>query len=120
MATSRLAGLASCTIDGTTYAVVGKPQWSPGSITRESLVGSDGVHGYKEKPRAPWMSVTLRDAAGMTVADFNAITDSTVVFQLASGKLVTGRDMWSVDAQEVDSEDGTFDVRFEGLQVSES
>ena len=111
---NRLAGVASVLIDGTSYALVGKLTYSPGSITRETLVGQDAVHGPKEMPRAPSMSMTIRDAKGMTVADFNAMNGVNVTGQLASGKVVIGAGMWTLDAQDVDTEDASFDLKFEG------
>src|SRR5260363_409760 len=48
--------------------------------------GMDGVHGYKETPHAGFISATLRDAGGLTVADFNAMTNVTVTVELANGK----------------------------------
>ena len=111
---SRLAGVASVLIDGTSYALVGKLTYSPGTVTRESLVGQDQVHGFKEMPRAPYVSMTIRDAKGMSVAAFNGMTGVNITGSLASGKVVIGSGMWSVEAQEVDTEEATFDLRFEG------
>ena len=40
----------------------------------------------------------------MSVADFNAMTNVSVVAELANGKTIVGRNMWTVDAQ--DEHDG--------------
>ncbi|MBN3852009.1 phage tail protein [Paraburkholderia sp. Ac-20340] len=112
--TGLLAGTASLTVDGTTYMVTGDFKYKPGSKKRESLSGMDSVHGYKEKPSPPYISFNLRDWGGLEVASVNDWTDVTCVAQLANGKTVIGRDMWSVEEQEVDSEDAKFDVRLEG------
>ena len=76
------------------------------------------MHGYKEMPVAPFVSGSFRDSQGLTVADFNAMTNVTVSVQLANGKLIIGRNMWTVDALEVDTADAKFDVRWEGYQGS--
>lgn len=120
MASNLLAGTASVTVDGTTYLVEGGFKYNPSSKTRESLTGMDGVHGFKEKYMAPSISMSLRDTGGLTVADVNDMTNVTVVAQLANGKIIIGRNMWTVESQEVDSEDAKFDVKFEGPQVTES
>ncbi|MBC8726707.1 phage tail protein, partial [Paraburkholderia sp. 31.1] len=90
----------------------------PADYERESLVGQDRVHGYAEKPRAPFISATLRDAGTLTVKDFNAMTNVTVTLELANGKTVVGRNMWSTEAQEVRTPEATFEIRFEGFSGS--
>src|SRR5260364_260741 len=89
------------------------------SVSRESLLGMDGVHGYKETPHAGFISATLRDAGGLTVADFNAMTNVTVTVELANGKTVVGRNMWTVETQETKAAEGTFEVKWEGPFVEE-
>ncbi len=42
------------------------------------------------------------------------------VLTLANGKTIIGSNMWCVNAQEVKTTDGTFEVRFEGLSVLEA
>lgn len=114
-----IAGIASAKIDGVTRQLEGSAKYSPSVVKRESLLGQDGYHGVKETPVAPYISMSLRDAGDMSVADFNAIRNSTIVLELANGKIVTGRNMASVDVQEVDTEDAKFEIKFEGPEVSE-
>lgn len=119
--TNRLAGIANMTIDGQVFAVAGTAKWSPSGVTRETLKGQDGIHGYKEMPTEGKMSATLRDSGGLSVAGLNAVTNSTIVFGLANGKTVIGRNMWwAGDPAEVDTQEGTLEVRFEGPSVTES
>jgi hypothetical protein len=113
--TNRIAGLAYISVDGVTYLLSGDLTYSPGSVKRESLTGQDQVHGYSEMPRAPFISGTFRDAGSLTVADFNSMTNVTLSLELANGKQVTGRGMWTVDAQEVKTQEGTFEVKWEGM-----
>ncbi|MEX3691885.1 phage tail tube protein [Paraburkholderia sp. BR14263] len=112
--TGLLAGTADVSVDGTTYMVTGDFKYKSASRKRETLTGADRVHGYKEKPSAPFIAMNLRDWGGMTVKDINGMTDVTVVGRLANGKTIIGRGMWTVEEQEVDTEDAKFDVRFEG------
>ena len=117
--TNRLAGIAYLSVDGQSYMLSGDLAYNPSTVTRETATGQDGVHGYIEKPHAGYISGTLRDAGGLTVASFNAMTNVTVTAELANGKTVVGRNMWTVDAQEVKTAEGTFDVKWEGLSVEE-
>ncbi|WP_175950379.1 phage tail tube protein [Burkholderia sp. BCC0405] len=116
--TNRLAGIAYIALGGQNYMLAGELAYSPGTIERESLVGQDRVHGYAEKPRAPFISGSFRDAGTLTVADFNAMTNVTVTLELANGKTVIGRNMWTVEAQEVKTPEATFEVKFEGFSGS--
>ncbi|MDR3438951.1 phage tail tube protein [Telmatospirillum sp.] len=116
--TNRLAGTANFTANGVAYALVGEFEYNPSLVTRESAIGMDGVHGYIEKPMAPHISATFRDSGGLTVADFNAMTNVPISVQLANGKLVIGRNMWTVEDQTAKSAEGTIEVRWEGFQGS--
>lgn len=116
--TNRVAGIANISVDGVTYLLSGELTYSPADVERKSLIGQDQVHGYSEMPRAPFISGTLRDSNGLTVKDFNVMSDATIHLELANGKNVTGRNMWTVDAQEVKTQEGTFEVRFEGMTGS--
>jgi len=118
--TNRLAGVANISVDGVTYLLSGEFTYSSADTERKTLTGQDQVHGYSEMPRAPFISCTLRDAGTLTVKDFNAMTDVTIHAELANGKTITGRNMWTVNAQEVKTQESTFDVRFEGMTGSVS
>lgn len=118
--TNRLAGTAEVAVDGVTIMVAGQFKYSPSKVKRETLTGMDTVHGYKEKPSAGFISCQVRDSGGTTVADFNDQTNVTVTAMLANGKTIIGSGMWTVEAQEVDSEDAVFDVRWESASVTES
>ena len=116
--TNRLAGIAYISVDGQTYPLAGELSYSTGSVKRETLVGQDQVHGYSEMPRAPFISGSFRDVGSLTVASFNAMTNVTVSLELANGKHVVGRGMWIVEEQTVKTQDGTFEVKFEGFTGS--
>jgi len=100
--------------------VEGDVKYKVSTKKRETLIGYDGVHGYKETYVAGSISMSLRDYGGLTVADFNSMTDVTVVLTLANGKVVTGKGMWTIEDQEVDTAEAKFDVKFEGPSVTEA
>ncbi|WP_338803576.1 phage tail tube protein [Xenorhabdus griffiniae] len=118
--TRRLAGTAHVMVDGMSIMVAGDFTYSPSTVTRETLTGMDSVHGYKEKPNVPYISCRVRDSGGTTVADFNNQTNVTIVAELANGKTIIGEGMWTVNTQEVKSEDAEFEVRWEGVSVTEN
>lgn len=117
---NRLAGTAYVTVDGVTVMVVGQFKYSPSKVNRSTLTGMDTVHGYKEKPVASFISCQLRDSGGTTVSGFNGQTNVNVIAELANGKTIIGKGLWTAGVQEVDSEDAIFNVRWEGADVTEN
>ncbi|NNM70171.1 MAG: phage tail protein [Gallionella sp.] len=117
--TNRLAGIAYISVDGVSYMLSADATYKVSRVERESLTGQDRVHGYSEKPIPGMISATLRDAGGLSVAAFNAMTNNTVTLELANGKTVVGRNMWTVESQEVKTAEATFEVKWEGPSVEE-
>lgn len=118
--TNRIAGTANLTVDGKTYLVAGDFEYNPSKVTRTTLTGQDSVHGYSETPRPGSISATLRDAGGLRVSDLNDMTNVTIVTELANGKVIIGRNMWTVEDQTAKSTDATIETRWEGPSVTEN
>lgn len=117
---NRLAGTAYVTVDGVSVMVAGQFKYRPSKVERSTLTGMDSVHGYKEKPVPGYISCQIRDSGGTTVLNFNEQTNVNVIAELANGKTIIGNGLWTTGAQEVESEEATFDVRWEGADVTES
>jgi len=117
--TRRIAGISSTTIDGVQFPLVGDIEYSASTVKRETKTGMDGVHGYSEEPVAGFISMTLRDAGNLSVANWNGFTSSTVQCTLANGKGVLLSGGWTTDVQEVATQEGTFKVRFDSDSVIE-
>lgn len=109
-----LAGTARIAIDGVSYSLVSDAEYENGLVSRETLSGMDGVHGFKAKPKPGRIRATLRDGQNVSVAQLAAIENSTITIQQINGKLIVGRNMWAVEDQIVKLEDGTIEVKFEG------
>jgi len=118
--TNRLAGTANLSVDGKSYMLVADFEYNPSKKTRETLSGMDDVHGYSEKPRPGSISATIRDSGGLTVADLNDMTNVTIVAELANGKTIIGRNMWTIEDQTAKAADATIEVKWEGPSVTEN
>lgn len=116
---NRIAGWATITVDGASYPLRGEFGYRPGTMNRESVIGLDAVHGFKEVPTTSQIKGQITDAGNLLVTSFNGMVNVTVIAQLANGKTVVGRNMWTVEVQNVDSTEGRFDVVWEGADVSE-
>ncbi|MDR3513783.1 MAG: phage tail tube protein [Caulobacteraceae bacterium] len=118
---NRLAGQATLSVAGQTYMIVGELTYRVNDFTVETLKGQDGIHGTKEMAQTGMIKAKLRDSGSISVSSLAAMRDVNVVAQLANGKVVSGNDMWRVgEPPEVNTEDGTFDIEWEGLTVSEN
>ncbi|MBI0533263.1 phage tail tube protein [Sphingomonas sp. TX0522] len=121
MATNMIAGTAYLTVDGRSVQLVGEFSYRPTQGNNETLLGMDGVHGVKSTPAAGMIKAKLRDSGAIPVADLANATDVTVVAQLANGKTVIGRNMWRAgEPVEVDTEDASFAIQWEGADVREN
>lgn len=117
---NRIAGTAYLSVDGVSYPVAGDFEYDPSDRARESLTGQDTVHGFSEKPKVGSIKATLRDMGGLSLKQINQMDDVTVTVELANGKTVIGRNMWTVNPQGAKAEDATFPVEWEGPDVSEN
>lgn len=115
-----LAGIAYLTVSGRRMRVVGEATYKVSKVLRETLKGQDSVHGYKEMPEQGRIAATVRDDANLKLSTVNGWTNETVVLELANGKVIVGRNMWTVDSQEVSTEEATFSLAFESDDVSEN
>lgn len=116
-----LAGTLSATIDGKAFSVAGEGTYRCSGSKRETLMGQDGYHGFSEMPAAGKISWKGRDSSVVSVSALSEASDATVVLSLANGKIIIGRNMVRIGDGpiEVNTEDGTFAVDFEGPEVTE-
>lgn len=119
MSQNALAGTCTVTVDGVSVNVAGSFRYSVGTKQRETLTGMSGIHGFRESWVAPFIEMTIRDSGSLSLEDISGYTDVTVSAVLVNGKTVIGQNMWIVNRQEMDNNDGTFTARFEGVSVQE-
>lgn len=117
-----LAGTAYVTVDGKSFAITGEGSYAPSGDSRETLKGQSGVHGVKSMPMPGFISWNGRDASSVSIQALQSATDATVVLQSATGKTIIARNAWRVGEGpiEVNTEEGTFPVRFESADVTEN
>ncbi|HVB67979.1 MAG TPA: phage tail tube protein [Acetobacteraceae bacterium] len=115
---NRIAGIVTFTIGGTPYNA-SDVTWKPSVPTRSWLKDQTGIPGYKEMPETGYISGTLRDAQGFSVAAIANKTNATVVVQQANGKPVYGSGLVNTEATELNTAEGQFKVKFEGPDVTD-
>ncbi len=119
MSKNRRAGKIYFKIDGAQHDAKGSFTYNLGGEKRETLTGSDGVHGYKSMPQAPFIEGAITDNAELDVAEMQALDEVTVTLELANGKTIILRDAWYVADGDVTTEEAEIQVRFEGLSAEE-
>lgn len=119
---NRLAGTVTLSADGQSYALVGSFSYKVAKVGRKSLVGTDGVHGFSQKPVVSQIKGTLRDTGALSVAAINQMDNVTVIAQLSNGKVIVGRNMWTAaeEGEDVNTDEATLEVTWEGPDVSEN
>ncbi|MCJ2053994.1 phage tail tube protein [Methylobacterium sp. J-070] len=115
----RIAGTAYVKAGGKQYDLRGSFTVSPSRIKREGVAGQDGVHGFIETQRVPFIKADLSTTAGLTIAELDAMEDVTVTAELANGKNYVLSGAWTEAAHEIDTAAGKVAVNWGGLSCDE-
>lgn len=116
---SRRGGIVFLKIDGEQYDVKGEGTYNMGSPMREAIVGQDQVHGYKETPQVPSITIALTDRGDLDLKKLQAVNNATIVLELANGKAVVLRSAWFAGEGTVTTGEGEISAKFEGLSAEE-
>jgi hypothetical protein len=74
----RVAGVAYIRVDGAQYSLRGNLVVSIDSAEREGIPGQDGIHGYIERPRVPFIEGDLSDIGGLSIEQLRRMSNVTV------------------------------------------
>jgi hypothetical protein len=116
----RFAGTAYLYVAGNQYALRGNLTVSPSVVERTMLAGQDGIHGYQELPRVPFIEGDLSAVPQLSVDDLESQVDVNVIVQLANGKQYSLVRATCKANLEENTRDGQIRVRWEGLDCIES
>jgi hypothetical protein len=119
MANNRIAGVAYVFVDGRQYPLRGNLTISIDTVERTGVAGMDGVHGYTEQPRVPYIEGDFSDIGQLSLITLQNMTDVTVTAELANGKVYVLRNAWTSTAREFKGAEGQATVRFEGMAAQE-
>ena len=116
---NRRSGLLFVKADGTQYDAKGNFTYNINPTKRESIVGPDGVHGFKELPQANFIEGMITDSSDLALQTFQQLNDSTVTLELANGKTIVLYNAWYCADGDVTTEEAEIQVRFEGKRGEE-
>jgi hypothetical protein len=116
----KFAGIAFLFVKGQLYALRGNFTVSPSPVERTMLAGQDGVHGYQELPRVPFIEGDISTIRELRLRDLDGQTNVAVVAQLANGWQYKLLGATCKAALEANARDGQVRVRWEGVECQET
>lgn len=119
MADQRRAGLIQLQVNGEIQDCKGSFSYNLGRPKRETLIGSDGVHGYKETPQVAFVEGAITDRGTLDLALLATGSGLTVTLTLGNGKVIALRDAWFAGEGTASSEEAEIAVRWEGANAEE-
>jgi len=115
----RFAGIAFVSINGTQYALRGNLTVSPSPVERTMMADQDGVHGYQELPRVPYIEGDFSTLHELSLEDLLTQVDATVIAQCANRWEYVLHNATVKGGFEANTRDGQVRVRWEGLNCEE-
>lgn len=115
----RRAGIIFLKINGNIYDAKGNFSYNLGKPKRESIVGADKVHGYKEMPQPAFIEGEITDSSTLDLTKLIATDDATITLELSNGKVIVLRNAWFSAEGTAQTEEANIAVRFEGASAEE-
>jgi len=117
--TNAVGGIITVRVNGAVLRAKGAWTYNLGRPMREAIVGSDGVHGYKEVPQVAYIEGTTTDRGDLDLTALVTLRDATVTLDLANGKAFVLAQAWFAGEGAASTEEGEVAVRFEGISAEE-
>lgn len=115
----RVGGIITFKVDGTQYPAKGNFTYNLGTPKRESVMGADGFHGFKETPQIAFIEGEITDTYGTDLATITKLKNATVLLDLPNGKSIVLREAFFAGDGNGETEEGKIAVRFEGASAEE-
>lgn len=119
MANRRVGGVLLFKLDGELHQAKGEFTYDLGVPKREAVVGQDGVHGFKETPKVPFIEGSLTDSDELDLKALQSFRDGTATLELANGKVIVIREAWYAADGNVSASEGEIPLRIEGMRGEE-
>lgn len=119
MPNRRVGGIVFIKIDGELYQAKGEFTYNVNPVKRESVVGADGVHGFKEEPKPFFIEGAITDNDELDLEKLQSARDATVTLELANGKVIVLREAFYAADGDVTTSEGEIQARFEAISGEE-
>jgi hypothetical protein len=111
---AKVAGTCFLKVNGTQFSLKGNMKIALGGFEREPVVGLDQYHGIMEKPVAASIEGDITDMAGLDIKVLENLDNVTVTVELINGKVAILRNATQTNKLELNAEDGSIPVKFQG------
>ena len=115
----RRAGIIYFKADGVLYSAKGDFTYDIGRPKRDAIVGSDGVHGFKETPKPAFIEGEITDSSDLDLDALVQLEGVTSQLELANGKIIVLRDSWYAGDGTVNTGEGNIALRMEAKSGEE-
>lgn len=119
MSDQRRAGLIQVQVGGVIQDAKGSWTYNLGNPKRETIIGADGVHGFKETPQPKFIEGAITDRGNLDLAALTSTIGATVTLQLSNGKTIVLGNAWYAGEGTASTEEAEIPVRFEGQTAKE-
>jgi hypothetical protein len=116
---NRVGGMIAFKIDGKVQRAKGGFTYNLGNPKREAIIGSDGLHGYKEVPQPASIEGEITDHPKLDLNALTRLDGATVTLDLAIGKTIVLRNAYYSADGAGHTEEGNIAVKFEGIFAGE-
>jgi hypothetical protein len=116
---NRRGGIIAFKIDGVVQLAKGAFTYNLGNVKREPIIGSDGLHGYKEVPQPASIEGEITDDLDLDLNTLTRLDGATVTLDLAIGKTIVLRNAYYAADGAGHTEEGNITVKFEGRSAEE-
>ena len=115
----RVGGQIFLSVNGQRQRAKGAFTYDLGTPKRDPVVGSDGVHGFKEMPKAAYVEGEITDSGTFDMAGLMNVTNATVTLNLANGKTIVFYQAAYTGDGTVSTEEGNAKFRFDAISAKE-
>lgn len=119
MANRRVGGIIFFKIDGQQFSAKGNFTYNIGIPKREAVIGSDGVHGFKELPQPSKIEGQITDNDELDLEALLRARDVTCTLELANGKVIVLQEAFYSADGDASSEEGEIQIMMTGVRGKE-
>lgn len=116
---TRRGGIISLNVNGVVYDAKGNFTYNLGAPLRETILGADRPHGYKETPQVAFIEGEITDSKELKLKDLVNLTKATATLSLANGKTVVLGGGYYAGEGTGNTEEGNIPFRLEGETCEE-
>lgn len=115
----RKGGIIQVQVNGVLYDAKGDFDVNLGSPKRSAIIGSSGVHGFKEEPQPASAKGKFTDRGNLDLKTLTTLEDATLTIQAANGKTYVLRNAWYSGDGTVNTGEGEINAEFEATDGEE-